>query len=62
MDDYPKTLAELEARFPTEEACREYLFYLRWPDGLVVLVVEEQKLGKLEKCCINVPFAGTRHP
>ena len=33
MEDYPRTLAELEARFSTEEACREYLFYLRWPDG-----------------------------
>jgi len=26
-------LAELEARFSSEEACREYLFQLRWPDG-----------------------------
>ncbi len=24
---------EFEARFATEEACREYLFRLRWPDG-----------------------------
>jgi hypothetical protein len=33
MEDYPRTLAEVEARFSTEEACREYLFRLRWPDG-----------------------------
>lgn len=33
MEDYPKTLAELERRFSTEKACREYLFQLRWPDG-----------------------------
>ncbi len=33
MEDYPKTLAELEARFSTEEACRDYLFLLRWPEG-----------------------------
>jgi transposase-like protein len=33
MSDYPRTLAELEARFSTEEACREYLFSLRWPNG-----------------------------
>jgi hypothetical protein len=32
-EDYPRTLAELEARFSSEEACREYLFQLRWPDG-----------------------------
>lgn len=33
MEDYPETLLELEKRFRTEEACREYLFMLRWPDG-----------------------------
>ena len=26
---------ELERRFDSEEACREYLFQLRWPDGFV---------------------------
>lgn len=33
MEDYPLTLAELEARFSTEEACLDYLFQLRWPNG-----------------------------
>ncbi len=33
MADYPKTLMELERQFSTEEACREYLFHLRWPSG-----------------------------
>jgi len=33
MEDYPRTLVELEARFSTEEGCREYLFRLRWPNG-----------------------------
>lgn len=33
MEDYPKTLLEFEERFNTEEACREYLFNLRWPEG-----------------------------
>ena len=33
MEDYPRTLAEFEARFSTEDACREYLLRLRWPDG-----------------------------
>src|ERR1019366_2903058 len=31
--DYPRTLAELESRFSSEQACREYLFRLRWPEG-----------------------------
>jgi len=33
MEDYPKNLLELERRFSTEEACRQYLYELRWPDG-----------------------------
>jgi len=33
MEDYPQTLNELEARFSTEEACRDYLVQLRWPEG-----------------------------
>jgi len=34
-EDYPKTLLELERRFATEDACREYLTKLRWPTGFV---------------------------
>lgn len=33
MEDYPRTLEEFEARFSTEETCRDYLFHLRWPNG-----------------------------
>jgi len=33
MEDYPRTLGEFEERFGTEEACRDYLFGLRWVDG-----------------------------
>jgi transposase-like protein len=33
MEDYPRTLSELEKRFSTEEDCRDYLFKLRWPAG-----------------------------
>jgi transposase-like protein len=35
MEDYPRTLLELERRFSTDDACREYLESLRWPDGFV---------------------------
>src|SRR6516225_2405320 len=31
--DYPRTAADFEARFRSEQACREYLFQLRWPEG-----------------------------
>jgi transposase-like protein len=33
MEDYPKTVLEFEKRFSTEEACRQYLFALRWAEG-----------------------------
>jgi hypothetical protein len=32
MEDYPETILEFEKRFATEEACREYLARLRWPE------------------------------
>jgi transposase-like protein len=33
MEDYPRTLLDFEKRFATEEACREYLRRVRWPEG-----------------------------
>jgi ribosomal protein L37AE/L43A len=33
MEDYPRTLLEFEQRFSSDQACRDYLFRLRWPDG-----------------------------
>lgn len=33
VEDYPRTLLEFEDRFSTEDACRAYLFRLRWPEG-----------------------------
>jgi len=36
MDDqYPETLLEFEEMFNTEEACRQYLARVRWPEGFV---------------------------
>jgi transposase-like protein len=35
MEDYPRTVMELEGRFSTEDACRDYLIRLRWPTGFV---------------------------
>lgn len=34
-EDFPRTLMEVEQRFASDEACREYLFALRWPEGFV---------------------------
>jgi transposase-like protein len=33
VEDYPRTIAEFEARFSTEAGCREYLVRMRWPEG-----------------------------
>ena len=33
MEEYPRNLTELEAKFSTEESCRAYLARLRWPEG-----------------------------
>ena len=31
--DFPRSLAEFQARFASDEACRRYLVACRWPDG-----------------------------
>jgi transposase-like protein len=33
MEDYPRTILEFETRFASDEACRQYLMALRWPEG-----------------------------
>lgn len=33
MEDYPQNIMDFETRFQTEDACRDYLFQLRWPNG-----------------------------
>jgi transposase-like protein len=33
VDDYPRTLADFETRFASDEACHKYLELLRWPNG-----------------------------
>jgi len=33
MEEFPRSLLDLERDFATDRACRAYLFRLRWPDG-----------------------------
>ena len=35
IEDCPRTILEMERRFVREQACRQYLFDLRWSDGFV---------------------------
>ena len=61
VEDYPRTLAELEARFSSEEACREYLFRLRWPAGCKCLRCGgSKKLGHCDPGACSVPAADIR--
>jgi len=47
LEDCSRTLAELETRFSSEHACREYLFQLRWPAGFRCLRCGEAKAWPL---------------
>lgn len=35
MEQYPKTIFEFKKQFSSEDACREYLCHIRWPDGFI---------------------------
>lgn len=47
MEDYPKTIEEFETRFSSEEACREYLIQLRWPEGFQCPRCQHSKSWKI---------------
>jgi len=49
MEDYPRSLSEFEARFSTEESCRDYLFRLRWPNGVACPRCQSQKVWKTQR-------------
>jgi hypothetical protein len=54
MEDYPRTAADFEARFGSEQACREYLFRLRWPEGF-----RFPRCGSANAWGRCVPFSGS---
>jgi transposase-like protein len=62
MEDYPRTLLELEKRFSSEEACREYLEALRWPRGFACprCQAREYWMGsRSRKICIGCGYQAT---
>ncbi len=64
MKDYPKTLAEFEAWFSTEEVCRDYLFKLRWPSGFRCPRCDHEKAWSIgtvlyECACCNYQMSVT---
>ena len=56
MEDYPENIMEFEKRFSTEEACRDYLFKLKWPNGYRCPRCDHKKAWPLKKAlyqCAN---------
>ena len=43
MEDYRRTLLEMEAKFGSEDSCRDYLAQLRWPAGFACPRCKGQK-------------------
>jgi hypothetical protein len=60
VEDYPRTLAELESRFSSEQACREYLFRLRWPGGFRCSRCNDAKAWPLDQGSGSARVAGIR--
>jgi len=73
--DYPRTLQEFDKWFYTEQACIDYLFRLRWPQGFTCQVCDAHrgwKIGAdLIRCSVcrhnasvtaGTIFQGTRKP
>ena len=43
MEGYPKTVIEFEKYFSSEQACRDYLCKIRWPEGFICPRCGKQK-------------------
>lgn len=59
MESYPKTMFEFEQTFATEEACQEYLYPLRWPEGFICPRCSHQKAWRTKRglfCCSHCNF------
>ena len=46
---YPLSILEFQQRFGSEEACREYLFASRWPDGFVCPACGSVRAGEMHR-------------
>ncbi len=56
QEDYPKTFEDFIIRFSTEEACLDYIFSLRWPNGFICprcQSIEAWKTGRNLMHCAN---------
>ena len=46
---YPLSILEFQERFATEDACREYLFASRWPEGFVCPACGSSRAGEMHR-------------
>jgi transposase-like protein len=49
VDEYPETILEFRERFATEQACRDYVAKLRWPQGFVCPLCHETKAWNMKR-------------
>ena len=49
MQEYPQTIIEFRERFATEQACKDYLAALRWPDGFVCPQCEKKQAWEMQR-------------
>jgi transposase-like protein len=53
--EFPRTLLEFEQWFRTEEACRDYLVKVRWPEGFVCTRCKGRKAWRTQKGLFHCP-------
>jgi len=58
MEDYPRNQTEFEARLGSEDACREYVFRLRWPQGFVCPRCRARKGWVTKRNLVMCPACG----
>jgi len=49
VQEYPQTILEFRERFATEQACKDYLAALRWPDGFVCPQCEQKQAWEMQR-------------
>ena len=57
MAVFPRSLVEFQRRFPTDEACGEYLAVVRWPSGFVCRDCGHRRGWRLERKLVTYECA-----
>jgi transposase-like protein len=49
VQEYPQTIIEFREQFATDQACKDYLASLRWPDGFVCPQCEQKEAWEMQR-------------